>query len=163
MYGQFLRSVSFKENCALQPVLCGNLSSKWNCRPGSQQSHNCCEQTCWRVNAPVVFLCFYFVMRLSRRSRVPCKRSFTVASHHGVWNHQQLHHLFNSLSSLTTKKPPKLCISDLLWGNLPISVLLSQRAIHFPYHWPFVRSIHWWLVGAFPHKRASDEESVFMP
>ena len=59
-----------------------SLSSKLNCGPGSLQLRICCKQACHGVNAVVVFLCFYFVVRLLHRSRtaccVPCKRSFNA-------------------------------------------------------------------------------------
>ena len=49
--------------------------------PGLAAVARLLRAACRRVNAPVVFLCFYFAARLSCRSRaacrVPCKRSFT--------------------------------------------------------------------------------------
>ena len=85
MYQQFLRSVFFKENwgnCSWQHVPPGNFKFKLKLPPGLAADTHLLRAACRRVNAPVVFLCFYFVVRLSHRSRaacrVPCKRSFIV-------------------------------------------------------------------------------------
>ena len=76
MYRQFLRSVFFKENCLRHPVPRGIFKFRLKLPPGSPQSRAGCEQ---HVAIIVIFLCFYFAERLSRRShaacRVPCKRS----------------------------------------------------------------------------------------
>ena len=87
MYRQFLSSVFFKENwgnCSRQHVPRGNYKFKLKLPPGLAAVARLLRAACRRVNAPVVFLCFYFAARLSRRSRaacrVPCKRSFKPCS-----------------------------------------------------------------------------------
>ena len=49
--------------------------------PGLAAVARLLQAACRRLNAPVVFLCFYSAARLSRSSRaacrVPCKRSLT--------------------------------------------------------------------------------------
>ena len=68
-----------KEKCSRQPVPRGNYKFKLKMPPGLAAVARLLRAACRRVNAPVVFLCFYFAARLSRRSRaacrVPCKRS----------------------------------------------------------------------------------------
>ena len=58
-----------------------NLVSKLNWCSGSQQSRVCCKHVQLNVNAPVVFLCYYFAVRLLRSSgaacRVQCNRSYS--------------------------------------------------------------------------------------
>ena len=69
-----------QEKCSRQPVPRGNYKFKLKMPPGLAAVARLLRAACRRVNAPVVFLCFYFAARLSRRSRaacrVPCKRSF---------------------------------------------------------------------------------------
>ena len=71
-----------QEKCSRQPVPRGNYKFKLKMPPGLAAVARLLRAACRRVNAPVVFLCFYFAARLSRRSRaacrVPCKRSFTI-------------------------------------------------------------------------------------
>ena len=75
-----------QEKCSRQPVPCGNF--KFKMPPGLAAVECLLWAACCRVNAPVVFLCFYFVARLSRRSRaacrIPCKRSLKATSA-GAW------------------------------------------------------------------------------
>ena len=60
----------------------GNFKFKLKLPPGLTAVARLLRAACRRVNAPVVFLCFYFAARLSRRShaacRFPCKGSFIV-------------------------------------------------------------------------------------
>ena len=67
--------------CSRQPAPRGNYKFKLKMPPGLAAVARLLRAACRRVNAPVVFLCFYFAARLSRRSRaacrVPCKRSLT--------------------------------------------------------------------------------------
>ena len=62
----------------------GNYKFKLKLPPGLTAVARLLGAACRHVNAPVVFLCFNFAARLSRRSRaacrVPCKRSFIGAS-----------------------------------------------------------------------------------
>ena len=73
-----------QEKCSRQPVLRGNFKFKLKMPPGLAAVVRLLRAACRRVNAPVVFLCFYFAARLSRHShaacRVPCKHSFTMTS-----------------------------------------------------------------------------------
>ena len=68
-----------QEKCSRQPAPRGNYKFKLKMPPGLAAVARLLRAACRRVNAPVVFLCFYFAARLSRRSRaacrVPCKRS----------------------------------------------------------------------------------------
>ena len=105
--------------------------------PGLAAVARLLRAACRRVNAPVVFLCFYFAARLSRRSRaacrVPCKRSFclhkallhtSVTSHevHGVSTPLELDCLFNNLFRWTTVNTSKFrtTLLALRDGNSPI-------------------------------------------
>ena len=65
-----------QEKCSWQPVPRGNYKFKLKMPPGLAAVARLLRAACCRVNAPVVFLWFYFAARLSRRSRAPCKRSF---------------------------------------------------------------------------------------
>ena len=88
-----------QEKCSRQPVPRGNYKFKLKMPPGLAAVAPLLRAACRRVNAPVVFLCFYFAARLSRRSRaacrVPCKRSFSKQSRHwwfemplcSLWRH----------------------------------------------------------------------------
>ena len=70
-----------QEKCSRQPVPRGNYKYKLKMPPGLAAVAGLLRAACRCVNAPVVFLCFYFAVRLSLRSRaayrIPCKRSFT--------------------------------------------------------------------------------------
>ena len=70
-----------QEKCSRQPVPRGNYKFKLKMPPGLAAVARLLRAACCRVNAPVVFLCFYFAAQLSCRSRaacrVPCKRSFS--------------------------------------------------------------------------------------
>ena len=44
----------------------------------------------------------------------------------GSWNHWQLHYLFNRLFKLKTKRTPKLCITDPLWGEFTVDYLHKE-------------------------------------
>ena len=74
-----------QEKCSRQPVPSSSYKFKLKMPPGRAGVACLLRAACHRVNAPVVFLCFYFAARLMRRSRtacrVPCKRSLTHKSH----------------------------------------------------------------------------------
>ena len=69
-----------QEKCSRQPVPRGNFKFKLKMPPGLAAVARLLRAAYRRVNAAVVFLCFYFAVRLSCRScaacRVPCKDSF---------------------------------------------------------------------------------------
>ena len=75
-----------QEKCSRQPVSRGNFKFKLKMPPGLAAVAHLLRAVCRHVNAPVVFLCFYFVAWLSRRSRaacrVSCKRSLIAARQH---------------------------------------------------------------------------------
>ena len=76
MSRQFLRSVFFKENwgnCSRQHVPRGNYKFKLRLPPGLAAVARLLRAACRSVNAPVVFLNFYFAARLWRRSRAACR------------------------------------------------------------------------------------------
>ena len=73
MYWQFLGLVLFKANCSWQPVPRGNFKFKFKLPPGLAAVACLLWAACHRVNAPVLFLCFYFAVRLSRCSRAACR------------------------------------------------------------------------------------------
>ena len=52
-------------NCSRQPVLRGNFMFKLKLPPGHTAVARLLPAACRRVNAPVLFLCFYFAARLS--------------------------------------------------------------------------------------------------
>ena len=62
-----------QENYSQQPVPCGNFKLKLKLPPGLAAVTRLLRATWHRVNAPVVFLCFYFAARLSRHSRAACR------------------------------------------------------------------------------------------
>ena len=70
-----------QEKSSRQPVPRGNYKFKLKMPPGLAAVTRLLRAACRRVNAPVVFLCFYFAARLSHRSRAacraPCKSSFS--------------------------------------------------------------------------------------
>ena len=71
-----------QEKCSWQPVPHGNFKLKLKLPPGLAAVARLLWAACRHVDAPVVFLFFYFAVRLSRRSRaaghVPCKCSFRL-------------------------------------------------------------------------------------
>ena len=70
-----------QEKCSRQPVRRSNYEFKLKMPPGLAAVARLLRAACRRVNAPVVFLCFYFAARLSLRiraaCRVPCKCSLS--------------------------------------------------------------------------------------
>ena len=72
--------IVLQEKCLGQPVPCTNYKFKLKMPPGLAAVAHQLRAVCRRVNAPVVFLCFYFAAGLSCRiraaCRVPGKRSF---------------------------------------------------------------------------------------
>ena len=74
--------VGVQEKCSQQPVPYGNFKFKLKMPPGLAAVAGQLRAACRHVNPPVVFLCFYFELRLSRRSRaacrIPCKRSLKM-------------------------------------------------------------------------------------
>ena len=71
-----------QENCSRQHVPRGNFKFKLKLPPGLTAVARLLRTACRCVNAPVVFLCFYFAARLAHCSRatchVPCKRSYSM-------------------------------------------------------------------------------------
>ena len=71
-----------QEKCSWQPVPRDNFKFKLKMSPGLAAVAHLLRAACRRVNTPVVFLCFYFAARLSRRScaacRVPFKCSLSI-------------------------------------------------------------------------------------
>ena len=64
------------EKCSRQPVPRGNFKLKLKMPPGLAAVVPLLRAARRCVNAPVVFLCFYFAAWLSAACRVRCKRSF---------------------------------------------------------------------------------------
>ena len=61
-----------QENCSQQPVPRSNFKFKLKLPPGLTPVAHLLRAACCRVNAPVVFLWFYFAGRMSCCSRVAC-------------------------------------------------------------------------------------------
>ena len=82
MYWQFWGSVFFKENwgnCSRQHVPRGNYKFKLKLPPGLAAVAHLLHAACRHVNAPAVFLCFYFcgaVVALPVASRVNASLQF---------------------------------------------------------------------------------------
>ena len=126
--------------------------------PGLAAVARLLRAACRRVNAPVVFLCFYFAARLSRRSRaacrVPCKRSLIPRDrvrHISEW----IRPLFGSKAKLflcqfdhceSSKSRCKnnFNMSSAVWWSLRfgVSVLRVKRCL---IELTIVAS--WWRVG----------------
>ena len=71
-----------QEKYSRQPVPRGNYKFKLRLPPRLAAVVRLLRAACRDVNTPVVILCFYFAVRLSRRSRaaccIPCKRSLSL-------------------------------------------------------------------------------------